>query len=88
MLVRHERRAGGPAEWRGVIVRQPDALRMQLVQIEGLEKEIFMTTQISLSLVVRHDEDDVGRGKASGFGSSGGICRRQFRHEQSAPADK
>jgi len=57
---RHQRRARRAAERMHVEVHQPDAFVGQPVDVRRLHHGIPRAAQITVSLVIRHDEDDVG----------------------------
>ena len=53
-------RPGGSAHRGDVKIGQPDTFGMQLVQVRCLEPGVPMTAQIPVTLVIRHDQNDVG----------------------------
>ena len=55
----HQRRARRRAKRRDMVVGQPNAIAVELVEIWCLEKRMTMAGQIAVALVVRHDQDDV-----------------------------
>ena len=57
---RHQRRTSRRAKRADVKVRHANRLRMKSIQIRRPENRIPMATEITVALVVRHDQDDVG----------------------------
>jgi hypothetical protein len=49
-------------------VRQPDALAVKAVEIRRADNGIAVTAQFPVALIVRQDEDDVGRFGGVGLG--------------------
>ena len=42
-------------------VRKANTLPIELIKVRSLDVGVSMTRQIAISLVIRHDDDDVGR---------------------------
>ena len=74
---REERAARGRAELVHVVVRQPHALRDELIRVRR-EEVVVVEPRVVPPLVVRHDEDQVGARVARGH-------RREREHEREAP---
>lgn len=54
------RRAGGA----DVILGEAQALRVQAVEVRGLQDGVSVAAQFAVALIIAHDEDDVGAASA------------------------
>ena len=78
----HQCRAGGRADRLDVIVLQPNAFRVQPIQVWRLEPRIPVTRHVAVALVVGDDQDHVGPGVLSLCVRRGGYARDNDRPGQ------
>jgi hypothetical protein len=60
IAARHQGRAGGRACRIDVKIGEPSTLAMQLVEIRCLQNRAAVTGKVTVTLVVSHDENDIG----------------------------